>query len=1115
MKRKNILHFALAGTAVSFMVLAGISCSIALKNDLKVAEAIDKPNNIDLNDCTDEEIRDYYSYLNDLPDTERRGQNLLKNLKYILVNNPSNPSKPAQYFSYSQVREIYRITDRNWYSSPATGISGYNASNNTITNFDYSEDPYLYYYYRDDNFTNPHTATAKITSKEGTQQTLLNQEHIWSKSHGFGEGSGVVNAGTDLHHLVAADVAVNKWAHSNASYGYVASEDSWANTKVNWDNGANAILNNKRGTPANSSSQDEESVVFEPRDQDKGDFARALLFMVARYNYVGDSTSTHSVKEPNLELVDYVIAEGTTINCSTKTDVAKYGKLSDLLEWHKLDPVITNNNQDFEMHRNNLIYRNYQYTRNPFIDFPEWVDLIWGDQKETGVARPQSDMINGYGSTTSPTSITLNASTTTLGLGNTFNASVVSVSPSDAYKGVKWTSSNDSVATVTSAGLISGISSGNATITATSILDSSVTATISVSVSDIAVTSISLNKSETTVQCGGRETLNVTFTPANATIPTISWTSSDDSVITVSNGKINGKSEGTATITADDGNGHTASCVVTVSGVAIEYSETTYEKVTSEDQIDINRKMAIVANTYDYALGTNQKSNNREAVQVIKDTNANTITMTDSIAAFSVEEGSIENTYSFKDSSGYIYAAGTGTNYYLRSKSAKDDSASFTLTVNTTGSTAIVSHSTGNNYLRFNNGASKLFSCYANSSQQNEVSLYQQMAIPLSGDIPVTSIAFTKTSMMLGTSMEKQLEAVISPAEATNQDVTWSSDAPSVATVNGEGLVHGVSAGTATISVVTDDGGYTASCTVTVIDSGIGNKYYQKITSLEEIVDGKYVVLAVCNDEYMALPSDIPTSSGTVNGTSVLSTNNKISYENGHAFEFTLDATISSGTVTDVTLQDSNGNYLIYGGSSTGIKGSTTSSNKWLPSLSERENKGTFIFTSNSESTRMLKYSSTYNSFGAYTSSSDSYFELELYKYVEETYVLSNFISDFMNAFTCDSTGNTGPVFNGDWTWANLKAKYNSLSTSEKNSLKTCVADENGSDEAKCVARYDYLLRKYGVTVYENFMNRTITQHSNVIRLAERNDVIVMVVAVVTVALSAGAFFLFRKKKER
>lgn len=58
--------------------------------------------------------------------------------------------------------------------------------------------------------------------------------------------------------------------------------------------------------------------------------------------------------------------------------------------------------------------------------------------------------------------------------------------------------------------------------------------------------------------------------------------------------------------------------------------------------------------------------------------------------------------------------------------------------------------------------------------------------------------------------------ATILPADATNQRVSWSSDNPSVATVDQNGLVSGVSAGIATITCTTEDGGFTAICEVAV-----------------------------------------------------------------------------------------------------------------------------------------------------------------------------------------------------------------------------------------------------------------------------------------------------------
>ena len=80
---------------------------------------------------------------------------------------------------------------------------------------------------------------------------------------------------------------------------------------------------------------------------------------------------------------------------------------------------------------------------------------------------------------------------------------------------------------------------------------------------------------------------------------------------------------------------------------------------------------------------------------------------------------------------------------------------------------------------------------------------------------PVMSVSLNKTETMLIVGETEQLTATVAPTDATNQKVTWLTDNPSVATV-ADGLVTAVSEGIATIIVITEDGGETAGCTVTV-----------------------------------------------------------------------------------------------------------------------------------------------------------------------------------------------------------------------------------------------------------------------------------------------------------
>ena len=83
--------------------------------------------------------------------------------------------------------------------------------------------------------------------------------------------------------------------------------------------------------------------------------------------------------------------------------------------------------------------------------------------------------------------------------------------------------------------------------------------------------------------------------------------------------------------------------------------------------------------------------------------------------------------------------------------------------------------------------------------------------------VPVNGVSLNKSELSLFTGESETLTATVTPNDATNQNVTWSSDNPEVATVEG-GNVTAVGAGTATITVTTEDGKKKATCTVNVTD---------------------------------------------------------------------------------------------------------------------------------------------------------------------------------------------------------------------------------------------------------------------------------------------------------
>ncbi|MEQ8473214.1 MAG: endonuclease [Marinoscillum sp.] len=168
------------------------------------------------------------------------------------------------------------------------------------------------------------------------------REHVWAKSRGdFGTELG---AGTDVHHLRPEDNSTNS-ARSNRTFGE-----------------CNVLYVDDQGTYQGSTGSYTSSsdFVWEPRAAVKGDVARMIFYMATRYE--GEDG------EPDLEIVDYVVEQFSSL--------PEHGKLTDLLIWHREDPV-----DDFEINRNEVIF-GYQKNRNPFIDHPEYVGQIWGEASD-------------------------------------------------------------------------------------------------------------------------------------------------------------------------------------------------------------------------------------------------------------------------------------------------------------------------------------------------------------------------------------------------------------------------------------------------------------------------------------------------------------------------------------------------------------------------------------------------------------------------------------------------------------------------------------------------------------------------------------------------------------
>ncbi len=155
------------------------------------------------------------------------------------------------------------------------------------------------------------------------------------------------NAYRDLHHLFPAEGQINS-TKNNLPLGEVA--------KATYDNGVSKVGNNVFGTTYTGKC-------FEPADEYKGDFARAYLYVSTAYENLSERWTS-----PMMNNETYPVWNDWALRL--------------LLSWHRGDPVST-----LERERMERVYA-LQGNRNPFVDFPDLVEHVWGNRSASAFGFP-------------------------------------------------------------------------------------------------------------------------------------------------------------------------------------------------------------------------------------------------------------------------------------------------------------------------------------------------------------------------------------------------------------------------------------------------------------------------------------------------------------------------------------------------------------------------------------------------------------------------------------------------------------------------------------------------------------------------------------------------------
>ncbi len=193
--------------------------------------------------------------------------------------------------------------------------------------------------------------------------------------------------------------------------------------------------------------------------------------------------------------------------------------------------------------------------------------------------------------------VSLDKTTLSLQTGGTAKLTATVTPTTTADKTVTWKSSDEDVIAVDTNGNVTAVGKGSATITATSNVDTTKSATCSVTVTEatIAVTGVTLDRTILTMTVGGEDTLVPTVVPDQATTKAVTWDSSNSGIVTVDqNGKIKAIAAGSATIkvTTTDG-AKTATCVVTVESGNVAVAEVSLN--TASHAMTVGETFALTA----------------------------------------------------------------------------------------------------------------------------------------------------------------------------------------------------------------------------------------------------------------------------------------------------------------------------------------------------------------------------------------------------------------------------------------------------------------------------------------------------------------------------------------
>ena len=421
-----------------------------------------------------------------------------------------------------------------------------------------------------------------------------------------------------------------------------------------------------------------------------------------------------------------------------------------------------------------------------------------------------------------PQSITVSPSSNSIRVGESFTATAT-VSPNTAPQTVTWSSDKPAVATVDQDGKVTGITEGLATIKARTANGLEATCIVTVTAADIPATGLSIDPPSKSIIVNDEFTITATVLPDNATDKTVTWSSDKPAVATVDqNGKVKGIAEGTATIKAKTANDLEASCIVTVTNADIPVTGISVNPTTKSAAV--NDEFTVTATVLpDNATDKRVTWSSSKPAVASVDTNGKVtahsigdaeITARSSngltaICKVNVSETTIPVTgITISPVKKEIYV---GDEFLVNADIQPENATVKTYTLVSSAET-IASVDANGKVKGISPGNAVITATSTDGGHKAQCSVIVKPRI-----IPVTGISMVpaKKTIYVGDTVRPSI--TISPANATDKSVTWSSINPSVASVDKDGMVTGLAEGTSFVVATTTDGKHEAKCEIIVI----------------------------------------------------------------------------------------------------------------------------------------------------------------------------------------------------------------------------------------------------------------------------------------------------------